>query len=329
MRPKHLAILIVVALIWGASFVFIKLAVQTPAAPYNFPPLTLVGIRLGLAALLMYGVLKQQGGSFAWSQWRGLAVIGLLNAALPYFLFSWSGVRIDSNLASIYNATTPLWTVILVSIFVREERLSLLRSMGIVVGFLGIVYLFSGSFTDGALNTGKRYVPAELACVFAAFCYGVSNTWARSRLKNLSAMQLATGQMLFGSLWTVPLIVTVEQPWRTLSPSVTALLSLLTLSVLGTAIAMLLYFQLMAEVGATRTTQVTYLLPICGLFWGWVLGETITTRVVGALVIVMIGVAIVNGVVERVFRRKPVAVPSAPLVSSRQLGDGEVSSRAH
>lgn len=328
MRPKHLATLIVLALIWGASFVFIKLAVQTPGAPYNFPPLTLVGIRLGLAALLMYGVLKQQGGAFAWSQWRELAVIGLLNAALPYFLFSWSGVRIDSNLASIYNATTPLWTVILVSIFIREERLSPLRSMGIVVGFLGIVYLFSGSFTGSGLNTGKRYVPAELACVFAAFCYGVSNTWTRGRLKNLNAMQLATGQMLFGSLWTIPLIVTVEQPWRTLSPSVTAVASLLTLSVLGSAVAMLLYFYLMTQVGATRTAQVTYLMPISGLFWSWVLGETITPRIIGALVVVMIGVAIVNGVVELVFRRRTAVVPSASLVPSRPLADGEVSPRA-
>lgn len=305
MRPKHLAMLILLALIWGASFVFIKLAVQTPEATGNFPPLTLVGIRLGLAALLLYGVLKQQGGFFAWSQWRGLALIGLLNAALPYFLFSWSGQRIDSNLASIYNATTPLFTVILISIFVREERLSPLRSLGIVIGFLGVVYLFSGSFTTGALNTGKRYVPAELACVFAAFCYGVSNTWARRRLKNLDALQLATGQMLFGSLWTVPLIVAIEQPWRTLAPSTTALASLLTLSVLGTAIAMIIYFQLMTQVGAPRTSQVTYLLPICGLFWGWVLSETITPRIVGALTIVLIGVLIANGGVERVFRRKP------------------------
>lgn len=328
MRPKHLAMLIVLALIWGASFVFIKLAVQTPLAPHNFPPLTLVGIRLGLAGLLLYGVMKVQGGSFAWSQWRGLAVIGLLNAALPYFLFSWSGVRIDSNLASIYNATTPLWTVILISIFVREERLSPLRSLGIVVGFLGIVYLFSGSFTDGVLNTGQRYVLAELACVFAAFCYGVSNTWTRSQLKNLNAMQLATGQLLFGSLWTVPLIVTVDQPWRTLSPSVTAVASLLMLSVLGSGLAMLLHFHLMTQVGATRTAQVTYLLPISGLFWSWMFGEMITPRIIGALVIVLIGVAIVNGVAERLFRRKAVVVPSTPLVASRQITEGEISTRA-
>jgi drug/metabolite transporter (DMT)-like permease len=318
MRPKHLVMLVVLALIWGASFVFIKLAVQTSSAPYNFPPLTLVGIRLGLAALLLYGVLKQQGGFFAWAQWRSLALLGLINAALPYFLFSWSGKHIDSNLASIYNATTPLFTVILIWAFVREERLSSLRSMGVVIGFLGIVYLFSETFTSGVASGSKRYVLGELACVFAAFCYGVSNTWTRRRLKHLEALQLATGQMLFGSLWTVPLIVTIEQPWRTLAPSTTALLSLATLSVVGTAVAMILYFQLMTQVGATRTAQVTYLLPICGLFWGWVLGETITPRIVGALVIVLFGVLVVNGGLDRVLRAKaPVAAP-APTAHQRQ-----------
>lgn len=306
MRPKHLAMLILLALIWGASFVFIKLAVQTPDHSGNFPPLTLVGVRLGIAALLLYGVLKLQGSFFAWSQWRSLALLGLLNAALPYFLFSWSGRLIDSNLASIYNATTPLFTVILIWIFVREERLSALRSLGIVIGFLGIVYLFSETFTSST-SIGNRHVVGELACVFAAFCYAVSNTWTRRQLKNLQALQLATGQMLFGALWTVPLIVTIEQPWKTFDPTPTAVASLLTLSVLGTAVAMILYFQLMTQVGATRTAQVTYLLPISGLFWSQMLGEQITPRIIGALVIVLLGVLIVNGGLDRVLRRKPLA----------------------
>ncbi|HEX6293434.1 MAG TPA: DMT family transporter, partial [Herpetosiphonaceae bacterium] len=293
-------------------------AVQTPDAPYNFPPLTLVGLRLGTAALLLYIVLKQQGRIFPWSRWSELAVLGLLNASIPYFLFSWSGKYVDSNLISIYNATTPLFTVILIWLFVREERLSALRSLGIVIGFLGIVYLFSENLS-GAQSLSKRYAPGEIACVTAAFCYGLSNTWARRRLKDMHSLQLATGQMLFGALWTIPVIVVVEQPWHTLAPSASALGALATLSILGTALAILMYFQLMTQVGATRTAQVTYLLPITGLMWSRVLGEPITPRIVGALVIVLLGVLIVNGGADRLFRRKEkeAVVPAVPPVQQR------------
>jgi drug/metabolite transporter (DMT)-like permease len=310
--------LVLVALIWGASFVFIKLAVQSPEAPYNFPPVTLVGIRLGGAALVLYGVLKQQGKSFPWSQWSSVALLGLLNAALPYFLYSWSGQLIDSNLASIYNATTPLFTAILAWFFVREERLSALRSFGVVLGFMGIVYLFSENL-GGGQSVGKRHMLGEIACVGAAFCYGLSNTWARRRLKNLDALQLATGQMMFGALWTVPAILIWEEPWRTLAPSASAVGALTTLSLLGTAVAMLLYFQLMTQIGATRTSQVTYLLPITGLLWSRVLGEHITSRIIGAMVIVMIGVLIVNGGLERLLGRKPMVASASSTAGSKHI----------
>lgn len=311
--------LVLLALIWGASFVFIKLAVESPEAPYNFPPVTLVGIRLGLAALLLYGVLKQQGKSFAWSQWPSIALLGLLNSALPYFLYSWSVQLIDSNLAAIYNATTPLFTVILAWLFVREERLSGLRSFGVVLGFMGIVYLFSENL-GGGQSVGKRDMVAEIACVGAAFCYGLCNLWVRRRLKNLDALQLSTGQMLFGSLWTVPAIVVWEQPWRTLAPSASAVGALVTLSVVGTGIAMLLYFQLLTQVGATRTSQVTYLMPLSGLLWSRVLGEQITPRIIGAMVIVLIGVLIVNGGLDRVLGRKPIVAPASTAAGSKRVG---------
>jgi drug/metabolite transporter (DMT)-like permease len=311
--------LVLLALIWGASFVFIKLAVKSPEAPYNFPPVTLVGIRLGVAAMLLYGVLKQQGKRFAWSQWPSIALLGLLNSALPYFLFSWSVQLIDSNLASIYNATTPLFTIILAWLFVREERLSGLRSFGVVLGFVGIVYLFSENL-GGGQSVGKRHMLGEIACVGAAFSYGLCNIWVRRRLKNLDALQLSTGQMLFGALWTVPAIVAWEEPWRTLAPSASAISALLTLSVIGTGLAMLLYFQLLTQVGATRTSQVTYLMPISGLLWGQVLGEQITPRIIGAMAIVLIGVLIVNGGLDRVLGRKPIVTPASPTAGGKHVG---------
>lgn len=312
MRPKQLAVLLLLAGVWGASFLFIKLAVKTDAAPGNFPPMTLVGIRIGLAALVLYGLLMLRGGTFPWAQAFPLAVLGLINAALPYFLFSWGEQHIPSNLAAIYNATTPLFTVILALLIVREERLSGLRSLGVVIGFVGILYLFGDSLGAIGRGTSPLYVYGELASIGAAFCYGLGNMWARRRLKSLQPLQLATGQLLFGALWTLPIIAIVEQPWRALAPSLTAIAALTTLSLLGTAVAQILYFYLLTQVGATRTAQVTYLLPIFGLFWGWVAGETITPRVIGALVIVLLGVLIVNGLADRWFSRRPSSVAVDP-----------------
>lgn len=311
MQTKQFMTLMSLAGVWGASFLFIKLAVASPEAPGNFQPMTLVGIRIGVAALILWALLRLKGGAFPWRASFSLAVLGLVNAAVPYFLFSWGEQHIASNLAAIYNATTPLFTVILALLIVREERLSTLRSLGVVVGFVGILYLFGDSLGSIGRGGSTLHVLGELACVGAGFCYGLGNMWARRRLRGLQPLELATGQLLFGALWTLPVIAFVEQPWRTLAPSASAVAALTTLTLLGTAVAQILFFRLLTDVGATRTAQVTYLLPIFGLFWGWLAGETITPRVVGALVIVLAGVLIVNGGLDRLLRRKaPVAAPA-------------------
>lgn len=303
MRPKQLAILLTLAAVWGASFLFMRLSVRTAAMPYNFPPMTLAGIRIGVAALVLYGILKLRRGTFPWAAWFPLAVQGLINAALPYFLFAWGEQYIESNLAAIYNATTPLFTIILALLFVRTERLSLLRSLGVVIGFMGILYLFADSLQGLGGGGNRWHLYGEVACIIAGFCYGLGNLWARRKLMGLQPMQLATGQLLFGALWLLPVLLMVEQPWRTLAPTPTAIAALSVLTLLGTAIAQILYFNLLTQVGATRTAQVTYLLPIFGLFWGWLVGETITGRVLGALVIVLLGMVIVNGGADRWLRR--------------------------
>lgn len=304
MKLKHWAVLLGLGAIWGASFLFIKVAVQSAAAPGNFPPMTLVGVRIGAATLILYAILKLRGGAFPWRRSGSVAVLGLINAAVPYFLFSWGEQFIDSNLAAIYNATTPLFTVILAWLLVKEERLSAGRSVGVLVGFAGIVYLFGNSL--GSIGSGAHafHILGELACVGAAFCYGLGNMWARRRLRGLQPLQLATAQMFWGTVWTLPVILLIEQPWHTLAPTPHAIAALGTLSLLGTAIAQIFYFMLLTDVGATRTAQVTYLLPLFGLFWGQFIGEPITRRIVGALLIVLLGLVIVNGGGERLLRRR-------------------------
>jgi drug/metabolite transporter (DMT)-like permease len=306
MRLKHLSALLLLGAVWGASFLFIKVAVQGPEALGNFPPMTLVGVRIGVAALLLYLVLKLQGGEFPWGRSMPLAVLGLMNAAVPYFLFSWGEQYIDSNLAAIYNATTPLFTVILAWLIVREERLSGLRSFGVVVGFLGIVYLFSDSLRGIGAGVSLLGIYGQLACIGAAFCYAMSNMWVRRKLKDLQPLQLAAAQMFWGTLWTVPVIAAIEQPWQTLAPTGEAVAALAALTLLGTVVAQILFFYLLTQVGATRTAQVTYLLPVFGLFWGRFIGEPITSRIVGALLIVLLGLLIVNGGADRLLGRKAI-----------------------
>lgn len=249
--------------------------------------------------LMLYAILKLRGGAFPWRRSRSIAMLGLINAAVPYFLFSWGEQFIDSNLAAIYNATTPLFTVVLAWLLVKEERLSAGRSLGVLVGFCGIVYLFSGSLGSIGSGANSLHVVGELACVGAAFCYGLGNMWVRRRLRGLHVLELATAQMFWGALWTLPVILVVEQPWRTLAPTTEAIAALGALSLLGTAIAQILFFMLLTDIGATRTAQVTYLLPLFGLFWGQFIGEPVTPRIVGALAVVLLGLVIVNGGVER------------------------------
>lgn len=310
MRPKQFAMLLILATIWGASFLLIRLAVQSPTAPGNFPPATLASLRLVVAGLILLATLLLSGGSFPWASWRPLLVLGFVNTALPYVLFSWGEQYIESNLAGIYNATTPLFTVILALFFVREERLSGLRSLGVVIGFLGILYLFSDSLRNIGRGTSLLHLYGELACVVGGLCYALGNLWVRRRLMHLSSLQLSATQLLFGAVWTVPVALLFEQPWRTLAPSTSAITALATLTLVGTSFAYILFFRLLTQVGATRTAQVTYLMPVISLFWAWLFGETITPRAIGALAIVLLGVLIVNGVGIRWLRRPDAAQPA-------------------
>ena len=301
MKPKQLGALLLLGAIWGASFLFIKVAVVRPDAPGNFPPVTLAGIRMGLAAVVLYAIMRLRHIPFPWHRWRALGVLGLLNAALPYMFFPWGEQHIDSNLAAIYNATTPLWSVILAAIFVPEERLSGPRNIGVVLGFLGVLYLFSASLTGGG-SAGSLAFWGQMACIGAGMSYAFANMWTRRRLRGVEPMVLAAGQLIFGTFWVLPIITLVERPWG-IAPTGIAIAALATLSLLGTAIAMLIFFWLLSQVGSTRTVQVTYLLPIFGLFWGRLIGEPITARLLGSLVIILLGVVIVNGGLEWALRR--------------------------
>jgi drug/metabolite transporter (DMT)-like permease len=299
MTRRQMTILWTLALVWGASFLFIKVGVTT------IPPLTFVFFRLAIAALLLFAVMRFQGLKLPRERnlWIGLGFVGFVNAALPYTMFAWGEHQMGANasgLASIYNATTPLWTVVLAQVFVRDERLTPIRTLGVVIGFAGVVFLFASSIG----NIGKTDTLGQLVCLIAASCYGVGTLYVRRKFGSVPALISAFGQMFMGAIWLLPIAVIVDHnEWKT--PSLASIGALLGLAILGTGVAQILYFALVKQVGATRTSQVTYLLPVFAIFWGWLLlQEPLRADMLIGLGVILLGVVVVNGRLPMLGKRR-------------------------
>jgi len=267
-----LAMLFGLAAIWGASFLFIKVAVL------EMSPLMLVALRLSLASV---GLLAAQpllqtrsrtgaglGTAFR-SKWRAYLYMALMNAIVPYTLIAWGEERIASGTTSILNATTPLWTALIAALLLRgkdSERLTPARAAGLLVGFAGVAVLVFGRGGELAFGTTLTEAAGEAAVLVAAAAYGVSGLYGRTAFAGLSPTLPATWQNVFGAVVLLPLawLLTPLETW----PSWQATWSVLTLGILGTAVALLVYYHLLARVGATRTLVVTYLLPCTALVYG-------------------------------------------------------------
>ena len=303
MSARQFLILLILGLIWGASFLFIKVAVVT------IPPFTVALGRTGLAALILYLLLRYRGlrlGSWG-NLWGSFLVLGFFNGAVPYTLITWAEIHIDSGLAAILNALMPLFTVLLAHFFTQDEKLNWMKVVGIFLGFLGILALIGPAVLKG-LGT---HVAGQLAVVGAALCYAFAVIYAR-RLKEIPSLVSATGQLTGAALLTLPLSLVIETPWQ-LSVSWLSLGALVCLSLLGTALAYILYYYLLARIGATNVSLVTYLIPITGVFGGaLLLGERLHWSAFLALTLILGGIAGVNGRLPKFSLSKKVVVePSA------------------
>jgi drug/metabolite transporter (DMT)-like permease len=285
MSPRNLVILLVLSLIWGASFLFIKVAVAT------IPPLCVAFGRTSLAAVLLYLVLRTRGLRMPGRSpvWGTFLLMGFFNGAVPYTLITWAEIHIDSGLAAILNALMPLFTVLLAHLFTGDERLNWQKVVGIFLGFCGVVALIG----PAALNGLGKDVLAQLAVMVAALCYAIAIIYGR-RLKEITPLVSATGQLCCAAFLTLPMILVFDAPW-TLSPSFISAAALTCLSLLGTALAYLLYYYLLPRIGSTNLSLVTYLIPITGVFWGaLLLGERLHWSAFLALGLILAGIAGVN-----------------------------------
>ncbi len=304
MRPREFAVLLALALIWGASFLFIRVAVL------EISPFALVFFRLGLAALVLLPVaLARSRWVRGWQRYiPGYLAVGLVNAAIPYSLFGFGETHVPSGQAAIINATTPLYAVVLTAMLpgIVHERLTVTRAVGALVSFGGVLAL-----VGPAALQGHSELINYLEIIGAAFAYAVGGVLARVMLKGAPLLAQALGINLAGFLFIAPLAVITGLPRHLPSPQAVA--SIATLSIMGTAVAFLLFYWLFQQVGVTRTVIVTFLLPCTALVWGAVLlHEALTLNIIAGLVLVLLGIAIINNIFAALFRR-PAPVPvSAP-----------------
>jgi len=206
----------------------------------------------------------------------------------------------DSGLAAIINAVMPLFTVLLAHFFTQDERLNFMKIAGIFLGFLGVLALFGPAVLKG-LGT---HVLSQLAVMGAALCYAIAVIYGR-RLREITPWVSATGQLICAAFLTLPMSLVIDTPWE-LSPTFLSLGALACLSLLGTALAYILYYYLLARIGATNVSLVTYLLPITGVFWGaLLLGERLHWSAFLALALILAGIAGVNNRLPKLgFARK-------------------------
>ncbi|HRQ37386.1 MAG TPA: DMT family transporter [Chloroflexota bacterium] len=297
MNWKSLFLMILLAALWGPSFVFIKVGVET------IPPLTLVFGRVALAAVLLYLVLRWQHGRLpdSLTTWKHISFVALVHNAIPFVLFAWGEQYVDSALASILNGTIPLFTILLAHFFTRDDRLTAAKVIGVLVGFAGMLVLVYPAFQDGVAGTAW----GVLALVLASFLYAVAIVYSRNHLRGLPPLVAPTGQMIMASLYLLPLALLLERPWTLPMPAVPSILSMLALAVLGTALAFIVYYRLLERAGASYLSMVAYMIPVFGIFFSVILlDEQVTGGMILGGALILFGVMIVNGLFNAVLVRR-------------------------
>jgi drug/metabolite transporter (DMT)-like permease len=290
------------ALLWGGSFFFARIAVG------ELPPLTVVLCRVGLAALALDLMILLGGRRMPTDPrlWAALGVMGLLNNVLPFSLIFWGQTQIAAGLASILNATTPLFTVIVAHVATADEKLTATRLAGVLAGAIGVAVMVGpGAFVGGGDTLAK------LALLGAALFYAFAAIWGR-RFRSVPPTITAAGQLTASALVMTPLALLVDRPWTLASPSARVILALLGLALLSTALGYLLYFAILARAGATNVVLVTLLIPPSALLLGaLVLAERVEPRDLLGLACIAAGLAAIDGRAPRWVRRRLRPPPAA------------------
>lgn len=294
MSSREWGLLIALSVLWGGSFFFNGVAVQ------ELPTLTIVVGRVVLASLILLAVLRASGtrlpaGRDVWLAFFGM---GFLNNVVPFSLIVWGQGHIASGVASILNATTPLFTVIAAHLLTSDEKMTGDRLAGVILGFAGVSIMIGWDAMQ-SLGIG---LAAQLACLAAAVSYAFAGVFGR-RFRNLgvSPLATATGQVMASSIMLFPVMLAVDKPWLLPTPSLQAVSAMVGLAGLSTALAYVVFFRILSTAGATNLALVTFLIPISAMLLGvMLLGEVLRARHLIGMSMIGIGLAAIDG---RLWRR--------------------------
>jgi len=285
-EPKIIdyALLTILALIWSSAFFNIKIAT------YSYGPVTIALLRTFFGAIPVVGIClikKIKIEAFS-KDWYWFAAIGMINLVIPFFLIAYGVQRVQSNLAAILMASTPLSATVLAHLFTKNEKINLIKILGVLVGFSGIVFLFS----DNILINENNFTYALLILVGSTFyVIGGLLTLKVSDKKNEN---VTASILIWGTLFLIPITAFTEKPWN-LNPSIDSTISLVYLGVVATGLAWLLRFKILKNNGLVFQAQVAYLIPIFGIILGYIfLKELVTSKVLIALLAVIIGIYLVK-----------------------------------
>jgi drug/metabolite transporter (DMT)-like permease len=285
LKPKHWFVFILLGLIWSSSFLWIKIAVQ------EIGPITLVAFRVlfGLLFSILVILIQRVPLPRTFKSWLPFLILGITNVAIPFFLISWGEQAIDSAVAAILDATVPLFTIVIAHVLLRDDRMTVPKVVGLLIGFAGVIVLMS---KDIGASTGS--VLGEIAVVLASLFYAGSSVYARRSTQNVSGIIRGGGPLVSSTavMWLATLFI--ERPFKIPQLPITWV-ALLWLGILGSGFAFILNYYLIHEIGPTRTTMVTYLFPLGGVILGVLfLGEKLSWQLLAGAALIIASLAVAN-----------------------------------
>jgi drug/metabolite transporter (DMT)-like permease len=289
MSFKHWLMLLLLSFLWGGSFFFIGVAVT------QLPPLTIVLLRVGIAALVLWSILLISGYEIPRSAttWRAFFVMGLVSNALPFSLIVWGQTHIGVGLASIINATTPMFTILIAGFFLTDEHITPQKLIGITAGLAGVIFLIGPS---SLLSLGDHTL-GQLAIMGAAISYGCATVFGRRfNAMGISPFNTAVGQVTAATIILLPVVLLVEDPLQLTNPSSSVWFSVIGLAVFSTALGYIIFFHILSTAGATNVVLVTFLVPVTASFLGWfILGEELQLKYFIGMAFIAVGLLVIDG----------------------------------
>jgi drug/metabolite transporter (DMT)-like permease len=297
MGTREWALLVFLSVLWGGAFFFAAIAVK------QVEPFTLAFLRMGLAALALAVIAAVLDLKMPKSPevWLGFLILGVIGTAAPFSLIYWGQTEINGGLASILNAATPLWTIVVAHFFTRDEKFTLRRFLGVLTGFAGVAIIMAPSVQ---VSWSDSPLLAEASILVAGLCYAVAGVFAK-RFKEVPPVVLSCGQLAFGALFILPIVFVFDHPFSRPAPDIIAVAAILAIALLSTALAFIIYFEILRVAGATNVMLVTLLVPVSAIFLGaLILGEALAPRHFAGLAFIACGLMLIDGRLLQYARRK-------------------------